>query len=63
MSNVRTLIQEVYFDICDAINEGDLYDYEIQGFDEFATVLDFLKEQKAKLEQIEKLLPTNEGEE
>lgn len=63
MSNVRTLVQEVYFDICDAINEGDLYDYEIQGFDEFATVLDFLKEQKAKLEQIEKLLPTNEGEE
>lgn len=63
MSNVRTLVQEVYFDICDAINEGDLYDYEIQGFDEFATVLEFLKEQKAKLEQIEKLLPTNEGEE
>ena len=63
MSNVRTLVQEIYFDICDAINEGDLYDYEIQGFDEFATVLDFLKEQKAKLEQIEKLLPTNEGEE
>lgn len=51
-----TKLQEVYFDICDAIEEGDLYDIEIQGFDEFATVLEFLKEQKSKLEQIEKEL-------
>lgn len=56
MSKPLTLIQEVYFDICDAIDNGDLYDYEIQGFEEFSTVLEFLKEQKTKLEQIEKQL-------
>lgn len=62
MSKPLTLIQEVYFDICDAIDNGDLYDYEIQGFEEFSTVLEFLKEQKTKLEQIEKQLTKEETE-
>ena len=55
-TDAKTLVQEVYFDLCDAIDKGDLYDYPIQGFDEFATILEFLAEQKSKLERIEKLL-------
>jgi uncharacterized UPF0160 family protein len=53
-NSTLTLLQEVYFDVCDAIDEGNLYDVNIDGFEEFATVLEFLKEQKQKLEQIEK---------
>lgn len=47
------LLQEVYFDICDAIENGNLYDVKIDGFQEFNTVLEFLKEQKSKLENLE----------
>lgn len=57
MSNMTlTYVQEVFFDLCDAIEKGDLYDIEIQGFEEFATVLEFLKEQKRKMAIIEELL-------
>jgi len=55
-TDVKTLIQEVYFDICDAIENGDLYDINIQGFEEFATVLEFLEEQKQKLARIEQMI-------
>jgi uncharacterized UPF0160 family protein len=56
MSNLKTKVQEVYFDLCDAIDEGNLYDVRIDGFDEFKTVLEFLQEQKTKLAQIESML-------
>jgi len=59
MPNLTTLVQEVYFDICDAIEEGNLYDTPIDGFDEFNTVLEFLKEQKSKLQTIEMLIKEN----
>jgi hypothetical protein len=47
------LLQEIYFDICDAIEKGNLKDIPIDGFQEFDTVLNFLKEQKMKLELLE----------
>lgn len=57
MSNMTlTYVQEVFFDLCDAIEKSDLYDIEIQGFEEFATVLEFLEEQKRKMAIIEELL-------
>lgn len=56
MSRLKTKVQEVYFDICDAIDEGNLYDVRIDGFDEFNTVLEFLQEQKVKLAEIELML-------
>ena len=59
MANLTTLVQEVYFDICDAIEEGNLYDVTIDGFQEFNTVLEFLKEQKSKLETVEMLIKEN----
>ena len=63
MTKPLTLVQEVYFDICDAIENGDLYDYEIQGFSEFATVLEFLEEQKRKLAEIELSLDLKQSKE
>jgi hypothetical protein len=56
MSRLKTKVQEVYFDICDAIDKGNLYDVRIDGFDEFKTVLEFLQEQKVKLAEIELML-------
>ena len=56
MSRLKAKVQEVYFDICDAIDEGNLYDVRIDGFDEFKTVLEFLQEQKVKLAEIELML-------
>jgi hypothetical protein len=48
-----TLLQEVYFDICDLINSREIDDICINGFEEFETVLEFLEEQKLKLSLIE----------
>jgi hypothetical protein len=48
-----TLLQEVYFDICDLINSREIDDICINGFEEFKTVLEFLEEQKLKLSLIE----------
>jgi hypothetical protein len=48
-----TLLQEVYFDICDLIESKQIDDISIAGFEEFETVLEFLQEQKEKLSQIE----------
>lgn len=57
MSNMTlTFVQEVFFDLCDAIEKGDLYDYPIQGFEEFKTVIEFLEEQKRKMAIIEELI-------
>lgn len=51
--NSKTLVQEIYFDICDLINSGQIDDFALKGFQEFETLLEFLEEQKAKLERIE----------
>ena len=54
-TNTLTLVQEVYFDLCDLLENNELQD-RIQGFYEFDTLYDFLIEQKQKLARIEKAL-------
>lgn len=49
----RTLVQEIFFDICDLIDSGQIDDIQIRGFDEFETLREFLEEQKVKLELLE----------
>ena len=54
-TNTLTLIQEVYFDLCDLLDNNELDD-RIQGLQEFDTLRDFMYEQKAKLSRIERKL-------
>mgnify|MGYP000226309869 CR=1 FL=1 len=49
-------LQEIYFDICDMLDSGQVDDVQITEPEEFSTLREFLEEQKAKLEQIEKML-------
>jgi len=48
-----TRVQEVYFDLCDLINSGDIDDINLLSFDEFNTLREFLEEQRGKLAEIE----------
>jgi hypothetical protein len=50
-----TTIQEIYFDLCDLLeNNGDaLANIPIEGFSEFETLGEFLEEQKAKVGWLE----------
>ena len=50
-----TLVQEVYFDLCDVLDHNEMDD-RIDGFQEFDSLRDFMYEQKAKLSRIEKLI-------
>jgi hypothetical protein len=60
MSNATlTLVQEVYFDLCDILDHNEL-DEKIEGFFEFDSLRDFLHEQKQKMAQIEKHLDLNQ---
>jgi hypothetical protein len=54
-NNTLTLIQEVYFDLCDLLDNNELDD-KIDGLSEFDTLRDFMYEQKAKLSRIERKL-------
>jgi hypothetical protein len=54
-TNTLTLVQEVYFDLCDILDNNELDD-KIEGLYEFDTVRDFMYEQKAKLARIERFL-------
>lgn len=47
-----TQLQEVYFDICDLLDNNELDD-TIEGFFEFDTLRQCLEEQRRKLAQIE----------
>lgn len=47
-----TQLQEVYFDICDLLDNNELDD-AIEGFFEFDTLRQCLEEQRRKLAQIE----------
>ena len=55
MSNVQTLVQEVYFDLCDLLDHNKL-NKKIKGFYEFEDLQEFIEEQKAKLSQIEHMI-------
>jgi hypothetical protein len=51
-----TTLQEVFFDICDLLNSGQIDDVVISGFQEFETLREFLEEQKQKIESVEQSL-------
>ena len=53
MSNAITQVQEVFFDLCDLIDSGQIDNFRLKGFQEFWTLREFLEEQKAKLQSIE----------
>jgi len=57
--NTLTLIQEVYFDLCDLLDNNELDD-RIEGFYEFDSLRDFITEQKQKMARIEKVLDFKE---
>jgi hypothetical protein len=48
-----TTVQEIYFDLCDLLENNDLNDIKIEGFSEFETLGEFLEEQKAKVGWLE----------
>jgi len=54
-TNTLTLVQEVYFDLCDILDNNELDD-RIKGFYEFDSIRDFMVEQKEKIARIEKAL-------
>jgi hypothetical protein len=56
MSNTLITIQEVYFDLCDLIENNNLTKTRIKGFYEFENLDQFIQEQKTKMAQIEKAL-------
>jgi len=58
-TKLLTLVQEVYFDLCDILDNNELDD-RIDGLQEFDTVRDFITEQKQKMARIERFLD-NEG--
>ena len=53
MSATITKVQEVFFDLCDLLNSGQIDNIKLSGFLEFATLREFLEEQKNKLTEIE----------
>lgn len=48
-----TAVQEVFFDICDLLNSGEIDDIQITCLPEFDTLHEFLEEQRHKLAYIE----------
>jgi len=44
-----TTLQEIYFDLCDLIDSGQVDDIAISEFAEFETLREFLVEQRTKL--------------
>jgi hypothetical protein len=45
----KTTLQEIYFDLCDLIDSGQVHDIALTDFAEFDTVLEFLEEQRDKI--------------
>lgn len=45
----KTTLQEIFFDLCDLIDSGQVHDIALTEFSEFSTVLEFLIEQRDKL--------------
>lgn len=60
MNNTLTTIQEVYFDLCDILDNNDYSKVKIKGFYEFEDLREFLIEQKNKLAEIELRLDIKE---
>jgi aryl-alcohol dehydrogenase-like predicted oxidoreductase len=45
----KTTLQEIFFDLCDLIDSGEIDDIAISEFSEFETLREFLIEQRTKL--------------
>lgn len=60
MNNTLTAVQEVYFDLCDILDNNDYSDVKIDGLYEFDDLREFLIEQKNKLAEIELRLDIKE---
>ena len=58
--NTLTKVQEIYFDISDLINSGEINGINITCLQEFDTLREFLLEQHRKLAEIEESLESNE---
>ena len=58
-TNTLTLVQEVYFDLCDLLDNNELDD-KVNGFYEFDSIRDFITEQKQKMALIERDLDLND---
>jgi hypothetical protein len=54
-TKLLTLVQEVYFDLCDILDNNELED-GIEGFMEFDNLREFIEEQKQKMSRIERFL-------
>lgn len=52
MSKQATL-QEIFFDLCDLLDSGQIDDIALDGFAEFETLREFIEEQKNKIEELE----------
>lgn len=48
-AKLLTTLQEIYFDLCDLIDSGDVDDITINEPTEFETLREFLVEQRTKL--------------
>lgn len=48
-AKLLTTLQEIYFDLCDLIDSGEIDDIAISEPAEFETLRDFLVEQRTKL--------------
>ena len=57
--NTLTLVQEVYFDLCDLLDNNELNE-SIEGLFEFSDMREFITWQKDKLAQIERDLDLND---
>lgn len=51
-----TTIQEIFFDLCDLLDSGQIDGIKLEGFEEFETLREFIEEQKMKIEQVEEAL-------
>lgn len=62
MKNTLTTVQEVYFDLCDILENNDYSDIKVDGLYEFDDLREFLIEQKNKLAELELRLDIKEGD-
>jgi hypothetical protein len=61
MTKTLTKIQEVYFDLCDILDNNDYSKVKIKGLEEFDNLREFLIEQKNKLAEIEAAIDLERG--
>lgn len=52
-NNTLTTVQEIYFDICDILDNNDYSKVKVKGLEEFDDLREFLTEQKNKLAELE----------